>query len=104
MVAVSLCEPDGLSGALSEEVELCTPGFSASDGPDVEYVGRMQWEDSLDAFVADDSANGECFVDSAAPACDDGSGEYLCSDLVALLDSAVHVHDIAYLEVGNIVL
>ena len=104
MVAVALCEADGFSGSLSQEVELCSSGFSASDGYNVEDIGGMNWEDALDAFVADDSACGEGFVDSAAPACDDGAGEYLCADLVALFDAAMDVNNIAYFEVRNVIL
>jgi len=104
VVAVALYEADGFSGSLSQEVELCSSGFSASYGYNVEDIWGMNWEDSLDAFVADDSAYGEGFVDSAAPACDNGAGEDLSADLVALFDAAVDVNNIPYFEVRNIIL
>ena len=59
-------EPDGLSCALAEVIELCPPCFSTSDGPDIKDVGGMQREDTFDALVVDDSPDGEDFVNSAA--------------------------------------
>ena len=104
MFAVALGEPDGLAGPLAEVVELRASGLAASDRTDVENVGRVQGEDSLYAFAADDSAYGEGFVNSAAPACDDGSGERLGTGLVALGDSAADIDDVAYLKVRYLVL
>ena len=64
----------------------------------------MEGEDSLDALVGDDSADGERFVDSAAPAGDDGAGEYLGADFVAFLYSAAHFDGVADFEVGCVFL
>ncbi len=41
MVAVPLREAYGLSGAFSEVIEFGSSGFSASNGFNVEDVGRM---------------------------------------------------------------
>jgi len=97
---VSVGEFDGLSGALAEVIQLCASCPSASDGPDIDDVGRMYREDSLDALVVYDSADGEGFVDAAAFAGYNGSGENLEALLVAFFDSAADVYGVAYFEMG----
>jgi hypothetical protein len=64
----------------------------------------VKGEDSLDALIAYDSADGEGFVDTSASACDYDAGEYLQTLFVAFPDSAVDVHGIAYFEVRYIFL
>ena len=103
MVAVPLGELDGLAGPLTQIIELGSPGLAASDRPDIKDVGRMQRKDSFDAFVIDDTPDGEVFVDAPAFACNDRAGEYLRSLFVALFNAAVNLYDIAYLKVRDIV-
>jgi len=100
--AVSVREPDGFACSLAEKIEFCAPYFSASDGPDIDDVGRMEGEDSLDALVAYYSADGECFVDSAALSGDYSAGKNLHALFVAFFDSAVDIDCIAYLEMWYI--
>lgn len=101
MVAVALRESDGLSGSFSEVIKFCSSGFSASNGFYVEYVGRMKGEDSFDAFVVNDSADGEGFVYSPAFSANYSSGKGLYAFFVAFLYFAFDVDDIADFEVGN---
>ena len=94
----------GFSGTFSQVVELCTLGFSASQRPDVNDAGTVQREDPLDAFVVNDSPDGEHFIYAAASARDDNAGKYLDSLFVALDDSAMYVHGVSYLKMRNLVL
>ena len=96
--AVSMSESNGLSDSFAEIIEFCPSCFSTSDGANMEDIGRMEWEDSLDALIGNDAADGEGFADAAAPAGDNGAGEYLNALLVAFLDFAAHVNRIAYFE------
>ena len=48
----------------------------------------MQGEDSFDALVVYDTADGEGFVGASAAAGDNGAGEDLCAYFVAFLDAA----------------
>jgi hypothetical protein len=98
---VSVGKPDGFSGSLAEKIELGTPFFAASDGPDVDDIGGMKREYPLDALVGYDSANGESFVDASAFACDDSAGKDLQAFLVAFFDSAVDVNGVAHFEMRN---
>ena len=62
----------------------------------------MKREDSLDALVAYDSAHGEGFVNSTAPAGNYGAGEYLNAFFVAFFDPTADIYDIAYFEMRYI--
>jgi hypothetical protein len=104
VVAVPLSEPDGLAGPVTQIIELGPPGFAASDGLDIENIGRMQREDSFDAFVTDHSPDGEVFVNPPAFACYNRAGKYLRSLFVALFDTAMNLDYIAYLEVRGLAL
>jgi hypothetical protein len=104
VVAVSLGELYGLAGPVPQIVELCPPGLAASDGLDIEDVGRMQREDSFDTLATDHSPDREVFVNAPAFAGDDRAGKYLRSLFVALFDPAVDLDDIAYLEVRDLAL
>ncbi len=104
VLRVALTESDGLSGTLAEEIELCAAGFAGANGLDVEDVRRVQREDSLDAFVGHDASYREVFVDSAAFAGDYGAAELLGADLVAFLDSAGHLDNIADFKVRDVLL
>ncbi len=104
MVAVPLSELDGLAGPTTQIIELGSPGLAASDRLDIENIGRVQREDSFDALVTGDSPDGEVFVYAPASAGNNRTGEYLRSLFVALFDTAVNIHYIAYLEVRDIVL
>ena len=64
----------------------------------------MQGKDSLDAFVIDDSADGKCFVDSAAFTGDYGARKCLHAYFFALFYGAADIYGIAYFKVRNLVL
>jgi hypothetical protein len=104
VLAVPLGEPDGLAGSVAKVVELGPPGLAASDRFDIDNVGRMQREDSLDALVGDDPPDREVFVDAPAFTGDYRAGKYLRSLFVALSDPAVNIDDITYLEVRDFLL
>ncbi len=101
---VFLRQSYGFSGAFSQVVKFGTFGFAAAQRPDVEDVRTIQREGALDAFVVDDSADGEHLIYPPAFACDDGAGEDLHPLLVALDDSAMDIDRIAYFEMRDIVL
>src|SRR5262249_35028091 len=65
---------------------------------------RMQREDSLDAFVVHDAANGERLVDPAALAHDDGAAEDLDAFLVAFDDSRRDVNGITDAKLRDVLL
>jgi hypothetical protein len=104
VVAVSLGQSDGLAGPLPEEIEFGPAFFAAANRLNVQDVRRMQREDSFDAFVVDDSPDREALVNAPPFAGNDRPGEDLGSLLVALFDQAVHVYDVADLEVRDITL
>jgi len=58
----------------------------------------MEWEDSLNALVSDDTSDGESFVYSAAFSGYYGSGEDLDTDFVAFLYAASYVDGVAYFK------
>jgi hypothetical protein len=103
VVAVPLSELDGLTASVAQIIELGPPCFAASDRLDIEDVGRMQREDSLDALVGDDPPDGEVFVNAPAFTGNYRAGKYLRSLFVALFDSAVNLDDITYLEMRYLV-
>jgi hypothetical protein len=69
VVAVPLGELDGLAGPVAQIIELGPPGLAASNRLDIEHVGRMQREDSFDAFITDHSPDGEGCINTPASAC-----------------------------------
>ena len=104
MVAVPLCESYGFTGSITQIVELGPSGLAASNGLDIENIGRVQWKDSFDTLVSDHSPNGEGLVNATALAGNDCAGKYLRSLFLALFDTAVNLDDIAYLEVRDLAL
>jgi len=104
VVAVPLGELNGLACPVTQIIKLGPPCLSAPDRLDIDDIGRMQREDSLDALIRDDSPDSEGFINTPAFAGDDRAGKYLRSFFVALLNSAVHFYDIAYLEVRDLAL
>lgn len=62
----------------------------------------MNWEDSLDSLVIDDSAYRESFVNTASLAGDYCAGKQLRADFVALFDATTHVNNIADFEMRYI--
>jgi len=101
--AVLLGQSYGFAGAFSQVIKFRTFGFAASQRPDVEDIRTIQREDTLDAFIVDDSADGEHLIYAAAFAGNDGAGEDLNTLLVAFDDSAMNINRIAYLEMRDIV-
>jgi len=99
-----MSEPDGLSCAFAEVIELCPPCFTASDRPDIKDVGGIQREDSFDALVVDDSSDSKCFVDSPAFSCNYGSCEYLYAYFVAFLYAATDIYGVANFKVRQLLL
>ena len=61
----------------------------------------MQWENSLNAFIAGHSSDGKCLVDASALARNYSSGKDLCTYLAAFLDPAMDVYRIANLKVRD---
>src|SRR6266436_2651970 len=59
---------------------------------------RVQRENALDTFTVGDAAHGECFIQPAAFAPDDDSGEYLDSFLVSLHNPCMNADAVADLE------
>jgi hypothetical protein len=104
MVAVPLGELDGLAGPVTQIIELGSPGLAASDRLDIDDIGRVQRKDSFNAFVIDDTTDGEVFVNTPAFAGDDRAGKYLRSLFVAFCNTAMNLYDITYLEVRDLVL
>jgi len=104
VVAVPLGELYGLAGPFTQIIELGPPGLAASDGLDIEDIGRMQREDSFDSLATDHSTDREGFIDAPAFACDYHAGKDLRSLFVALFNTAVNLDDIAYLEVRDLAL
>jgi len=102
--AVAVGQFDGLAGSLAEEIEFCASCLAASDRLDIDDVGRMKGEDTLDALIGDDSADGEGFADASASAGDYRTGKYLDAFFVAFSDSAAHIYGIAYLKMRYIFL
>jgi hypothetical protein len=64
----------------------------------------MKREDSLDALIAYNPADGEGFVYAAASASDNGAGEYLNALLVTFFDFAADNNRIANFEMRYIFL
>jgi hypothetical protein len=64
----------------------------------------MDREDSLDAFVVNDAANGESLIDAGALFHDDGASEDLDAFLIAFDDSRVYVYGIADRKLRDIFL
>jgi len=96
--AVSLSESNRLAGPLAEEIQFCTPCFAASNRLDIEYVRRMKREDSLHAFVIDDSPHRKGLVNAPPLSGDYRAGEYLNTLFVAFSDSAMNINHIAYFK------
>jgi len=93
---------DGFTDAVAKEVEFCTSCLSAPDRNDIDYVRRMQREDTLNTFAADYAANGYRFVDPAALTADYGTAEYLNTSFFTFLDPAVNLYGIAYFEIRDL--
>lgn len=93
---------NALAGAVSEVVELCSSRPSAANRFYIDDIGRMYREDSFNALIIDDSADGESFVRSAASSGNDCSAEYLDTSLVSFFDFTMHINHIAYFEVRKL--
>jgi hypothetical protein len=104
MIAVPLSQPDGLAGPLAEVIQFCASCLAASDRPDIQDIGRMKREDTLDALVIDDPPDRKAFVDAPALAGDYRAREYLRAFFIAFFDAAVNIHYIAYLEMRDLFL
>jgi hypothetical protein len=104
MVAVPLGESDGFAGSLAEEIKLGPAFLTASDRLNIQNVRRVQREDSLHAFVVDDSTDSKALVNTPAFPADHRPGKDLRAFLVALSDPAVNVYHVANLEMRNILL
>jgi len=101
---VLLGQSYGFAGPLSQVVQLRAFGFAAAQRSDVEDIGTMQREDTLNTFVADDSANCEHLVYATTLAGDDSAGEDLYPLLVALDNPAMYIYRITDFEMRNLVL
>jgi hypothetical protein len=104
MFAVFLDELGGFACSLAEVIQLGSSGLAASSRLDIDYVGRVQGEDSFDAFTRDDSADRESRVNAPAFAGDDSTRKNADTFLVAFLDSAMNVNNVADFKMRNILL
>jgi hypothetical protein len=94
---------DGFTNAIAKEVQFRTSGLAASYRDNINYVRRMQWEDTLNTFAANYAANCERFVDSTAATADYGPAEYLNTCFFTFFDPAVYLDGIANLEIRNLI-
>ena len=99
MFGESLGELGCLAGAFTEIIEFGASCHAASHRFDINDCGGVEREDSLDAFIVDDAADGEGFVDASAFAGDNCAVKDLRPLLVAFFDAAIDVHCVAYFEV-----
>ena len=104
MVAVPLCQPDGLAGPLAEVVQFCPPCLAATDRPYVQDVRRVQRENAFHTLVIDDPPDSEALVDAPAFAGNHRAGKDLRAFLIAFLYAAVNIDYIAYLEMRDLFL
>jgi len=101
---MSLGEPYGLAGPATQVIKLGPSGLAASYRLDIEDIGRVKRENSLDTLIADDSPDSECFVNAPAFAGDYCAGKDLRSLFVAFFDTAMNLDDITYLEMWDFAL
>ena len=101
---MALSQFDRLAGPLAKVIQLGPSGLAASDRLDVDNIGRMNRKDSLHTLIAYNSPDGEHLIDAPAFAGNDRAGEHLNPLFVAFFDLAAHVYDIAYLEIGDVLL
>lgn len=104
MVAVPLCQLDGLAGPLAEVVQFCPPYLAASDRLDIQDVRRMEREDAFHTLVIDDPPDREALVNAPAFAGNYRAGKDLRAFLIAFLYAAVNIDYIAYLEMRDLFL
>jgi len=95
-------EPYRFSGAFAEVIELCTSGFSTSYGLDVYDIWRIKRENSLYAFIANNSSDRKVFIYTAAFSADYSSGEDLNTLFGAFFDLASDVDNVADLKVWHL--
>lgn len=104
MFAVPLFELDGFACTLTKVIQFGASDLAATNGLYIKNIGGMDWEYTLYAFVVDNPTNGKGFIHAASPTGDNRTCEYLSADFVALLDTAMDIHDITYLEMRSIFL
>jgi hypothetical protein len=102
MFAVAMGKFDGLACAFAEEIKFCASGFTASNRLDINDIGRMYRENTLDALFIHNAADSEGFADTVTSAGNNGTGEYLNTLFVALSDFAVDVNNIADFKMRHI--
>lgn len=102
--AATITETTRLTGALTEEVQLCSSGICSADNLDLRDLRRVEWEDTLHALVCNDAADGDRFAHAATLTRDKHALEYLDTLLIAFDDAAVHVDRVTDIEEGEIAL
>jgi len=101
MVDAKLTNLPSLANALAQVVQLGAADLAATTNNDINDVGRMIKEGSLDAFVGHDAANGELLVHAATATGNDDSVEDLHALLLSFDNAAVYVHGVADVELGQ---
>lgn len=102
MGGVLMGQSNSFAGSLSEEVELCSSGLSASNRLYIDDVGRVKREDAFDTFAAYHPAYGEHFIDPTSLAGDYRAVKNLDTFLLAFFDLVVDVNDIADFEIRHV--
>jgi hypothetical protein len=104
VLAVPLSQPYALSAALPQVIQFGPADFAAADRLDIHDIGRMKGKRSFDAFIVDNTADGEHFVHAAPLAGDDHTAEDLNAGFAAFFDAAVYIHGVPDFKVGNLFL
>jgi hypothetical protein len=99
---VPLAKPYGLAAAFTKVKQLSAADFTASNRYNIDYVGRMKRENTLDSLVGDKPPYGECLIDTATLAGNHDTAEYLNTGFVAFLDPAMHFDIVANLKVRHL--
>jgi len=102
VLAVSMSQAGRLAGSLAEIIQFCTPCFAASNRPNINHIRRMNWENSLHAFVVYDSPHREGFINPTTSAGNYCAGKHLNTLFVAFPDSAAHIYRVAYFKMRYI--
>jgi hypothetical protein len=99
VLAVPLRKLDRLADTVAQIIQLRPACLTAAGRSDINDIGRMERENTLDTLIIDDAAHGEHLVDADAFAGDHGTAEDLRTGLIALDDLAMHIDGIADLKV-----
>ncbi len=103
MFAVTFRKLYALAASLSEIIKFGPFALAAAYSLNINHIGTMKREYSLNTFVVDDAPNCEHLVYTAAFAGNYSAGEDLNAFFIAFVYFAVHIDRIAYLEVRKFI-